>query len=79
MPDRMIELLVSEAGSGPGVSFGWHVRLDGAVVAANLSLTPARPVTLAPVAWLEATFRWLERSNGFVANLSIERVIAAIE
>jgi hypothetical protein len=42
MADRVIELLVSEAGSGAGASFGRHVLLDGEVVAANLSLTPGQ-------------------------------------
>jgi hypothetical protein len=51
MPDRVIELLVSEAGSGSGASFGWHVRLDGEVVAANLNLTPAQSREVRELAW----------------------------
>ena len=42
MPDRLIELLVSEVGSGASPGFAWHVRLDGEVVASNLSLTAAQ-------------------------------------
>jgi hypothetical protein len=51
MPDRVIELLVSEAGADPEARFGWHVRLDGQVVAANLSLTPVQSREVRELAW----------------------------
>jgi hypothetical protein len=44
-------LLVSEAGAGAGASFGWHVVLDGEVVAANLSLTQTRSQEMRELAW----------------------------
>jgi hypothetical protein len=42
MPDRVIQLSISESGSGSGAMFAFHLYLDGTVFASNQGLTVAQ-------------------------------------